>query len=82
MLDELKESKNRVVGFKQLLRELDADAVACVFVADDAEDHLKEKIFAAIGSSDINIVEVESMEKLGETCGINVGAACAAILRK
>ncbi|MDL2237147.1 ribosomal L7Ae/L30e/S12e/Gadd45 family protein [Christensenellaceae bacterium OttesenSCG-928-K19] len=82
MLDELKNAQNKVVGLKQLLRELEADNVVCVFVADDAEVHLKEKISTAVPGGHVKIAAVESMDKLGETCGIEVGAACAGILKK
>ncbi len=81
MLDELKYAEKKVVGLKQLLRELDADTVACVYIADDAEEHLKDKIKQAIGSKDINVLEASSMGELGEVCGIEVSAACAGILK-
>lgn len=82
MHDELKNAENKVVGLKQLLRELEADTVACVYIAGDAEEHVREKITEAIGAKEIHVVFVDTMEELGGVCGIDVSAACAAILKQ
>ena len=81
MYDELKNAENKVVGLKKLLRGLDADDVSAVYIADDAEEHIKERILEAIGEQDIHVVYVESMRELGRQCGIEVSAACAAIIK-
>ncbi len=81
MSEMLKNAKNKVVGLKQLLRELEAKTVLSVYIASDAEAELKSKIHVAIGDQDINIVEVDSMRELGDVCNIDVSAACAAILK-
>lgn len=82
MYDNLKNATNRVVGFKQLMRELDAGTVQCVYVAEDAEDHLKEKIHGAVEGKDIKVCRTGTMRELGDVCGIEVNAACAAILKE
>jgi len=81
MYEELKSTKNRVVGLKQSLKELNTGSVAQIYIADDADIHIKGKVRKAAGDSDTPIVSVESMDMLGEICGINVRAACAAILK-
>ena len=81
MFEELKNAENKVVGLKQLLRELEADNVVCVYIAEDAEAHLKEQIRGAIGERDVNVVDAGSKSGLGKVCGIEVSAACAAILK-
>jgi large subunit ribosomal protein L7A len=82
MYEDLAAAENRVVGLKQLLRGLEADAVARVYIAEDAEEHLKERIRGAARGRGVTVETVPSMEELGEVCGIEVSAACAAILRK
>ena len=82
MHEELKNAENRVVGLKQLLRELEACTVDCVYVAEDADEHVKRKIAEAIGGREIQVVSVPTMEELGSVCGIDVSAACAAILKQ
>ncbi|WP_066649187.1 ribosomal L7Ae/L30e/S12e/Gadd45 family protein [Christensenella timonensis] len=80
MYEELKNAENRVVGLKQLLRSLEEGAVLTVYLADDAEEHVKERVLHAIGEMEVHIVNVETMKELGEVCGIDVRAACAAII--
>ncbi|MEF9987554.1 MAG: ribosomal L7Ae/L30e/S12e/Gadd45 family protein [Christensenella sp.] len=81
MFEKLENAPNKVVGLKQLLRGLLNDEVTTVYIADDADDDLKKRVMEAIGEKDIHIVSVESMLELGTACGIDVGAACAAILK-
>lgn len=80
MYDELKNAANRVVGLKQVLRELQSQKVECVYLAEDAEERIKNRVKRAAGLN-IGIIAVPSMSSLGEACGIAVGAACAAILK-
>ena len=80
MYEELKNAENKVVGLKQLLRSLEAKEALCVYLADDAEEHVKDRILRAIGEMEVHIVNVETMKELGEVCGIDVCAACAAII--
>ena len=47
MFEELKNAENKVVGLKQLLRGLAADDVSVVYIADDADRHVKEQILTA-----------------------------------
>jgi large subunit ribosomal protein L7A len=81
-MKDLEAAPNRVVGLKQLLRELEADNVARVYLADDTESHVKEKIRAALADRDVRVVAVNRMDGLGAACGIKVSAACAAILKE
>ncbi len=81
MCHELKSAENKVVGLKQLLRGLEADEVLAVYIADDAEEHVKERILSAVGEKDVHIVYVQSMRDLGNACGIDVPASCAAIIK-
>ena len=81
MLEELFEVEKRIVGTKQILKALRKDDVAVVYIAEDADHHVKERILEAIGDKDVHLVYADSMEQIGEACGIDVGSACAAILR-
>lgn len=81
MIEKLKNAKNRVVGLKQLLRGLEADEIGVVYLADDADGSLKTRVLEAIGGRDISVVRVESMRVLGTECEIDVGAACAGIIK-
>lgn len=81
MLDEaLKNSKNRTVGVKQTLRALEKESVLCVYVAQDAEGHVVRPILDICRNKGIKVREVQTMAELGKACGIEVGAAVAALL--
>ena len=81
MLDEaLKKQKNRTVGVKQTLRALEKESVLRVYVAKDAEAHVVRPILEMCRNQGIVVLEVPTMEELGKACGIEVGAAVAALL--
>ena len=82
MYKELETANNRLVGTKQVLKALKADEIAVLYIANDADAGIKEKILAAANSQEIRVVYAETMQVLGECCGIDVLAACAAIKRQ
>lgn len=83
MLDEaLKRAKRKTVGVKQTQRALEKGVVRCVYVAQDAENHVLRPIVDLCQNRQIECVEVGSMDELGRACGIEVGAAVAAILEE
>ena len=79
MYKELETAKNKLVGTKQVLRALAADEIAVVYIANDADGGIKQKILSAIGKEDVRVVYAETMQMLGEVCDIEVSTACAAI---
>lgn len=81
MLSELTQSQ-KVAGVKQTLRALKAGNVTQVFVALDADPAIRGKVVYAAKASDIPVTEVNTMKKLGFACGLDVGTATAAIIRK
>ena len=81
MLEELK-TGSIVVGLKQLRKALKEGAVRKVFLARDAEPRLVEPIESQCGEADIPCTWVETMDELGAACGIDVGAAAAALMRE
>ncbi len=77
MYKELETAKNKLVGTKQVLRALAADEVAVIYIAKDADGAIQEKILKAAES--VQVIYADSMQALGEHCGIDVRTACAAI---
>ncbi|WP_318652394.1 ribosomal L7Ae/L30e/S12e/Gadd45 family protein [Paenibacillus lycopersici] len=51
-----------------------------VYVAQDADPRLKNNIVRLCETMEVPITWSESMKSLGETCGIEVGAAMAAVV--
>jgi large subunit ribosomal protein L7A len=70
----------RVVGLKQTLRAVKSGTARTVYVAENAEEKIKKQIVDTCKEKNVEIVYVQSMEKLGDLCGISVGAATACII--
>ena len=69
-----------VVGAKQLKKAVKAGRVRLVFLAEDADPAVTEPLAKLCGDNHIPIAWVSRMEDLGSACGIEVGAAAAAVL--
>lgn len=79
-LEELMKAKKRVVGTKQTKKAVEKGIAQKVYVAQDAEAHVTGPLLELCKERGVEVVPVESMRQLGEACGIQVGAASAAIL--
>ena len=69
-----------VVGAKQLKKAVKAGRVRLVFLADNADPAVTEPLERLCADNHIPISWVSRMEDLGRACGIEVGAAAAAVL--
>lgn len=80
VLSKLSES-SKVVGAKQTKRALTSGKAAAVYLAEDADPRVTEAVRTLSQECQVPVYEVSSMKKLGQACGIAVGAAVAAQLR-
>lgn len=80
MLEMLSKSR-RVIGVKQTTRAIREGIALRVFVAEDAESRLTDPVCALCRESGVELTRVETMRELGQACGIEVGAATAALTR-
>jgi large subunit ribosomal protein L7A len=80
MLQDLAGTKDRVVGLKQTLRAIHEDAAVRVYLAEDVDGFVYNKIVTACSACGVEPVLIASMAELGNACGIDVGAATAAII--
>ena len=71
---------NVVVGAKQLKKAVKASRVRYVFLAENADPAVTEPLVALCADHHIPITWVRSMAELGHACGIEVGAAAAAVV--
>ena len=69
-----------MVGSKQLRKALQAGRAECVFLAENADPAITDPIAEMCGKLHIQITWVRTMAELGRACGIEVGAAAAAVL--
>ena len=69
-----------VVGTKQLKKAVKAGLVRSVFLAENADPAVTEPLEQLCVQHHIPITWVSAMADLGRACGIEVGAAAAAVL--
>jgi large subunit ribosomal protein L7A len=65
---------------RETLKRMTQGMTVGVFVAKDAEPRVIEEVVAQSKSRGVPVDYVDSMDELGRLCGIEVGAACAALL--
>ena len=79
ILSQLQKNKT-VVGAKQLRKALVGGKASRVFLAMNADPALTEPIETMCLQHQVDCVWVSSMLELGQACGIDVGAAAAAVI--
>ncbi len=68
------------IGTKQTTRMVELGLAVEVFVAQDADPRITLKIINLCKNRGIKVTYVDSMKQLGKACGIEVGAAMAAVV--
>lgn len=79
----LSRERKKVVGTKETLKAINnchRDIIK-VFIAEDIDQRLKEQLLQAVKRNNIPVETVDSRLKLGRACGIDISAACAALLK-
>lgn len=69
------------VGFKQVLKSLNENKAEKIFLASDCEDKICEPIRSLCAQKSVSLAMVNTMKELGEMCGIEVKASCAAVIK-
>lgn len=69
-----------VVGAKQLRKALNKGIARRVFLAKNADPAITEPLAALCQQNSVVFTWVRSMAELGNACGIEVGAATAAVV--
>jgi large subunit ribosomal protein L7A len=78
--DRIRSAKNVAVGTNQTTKALEQFVVQEVFVAKDADRKIADRIVQQCEAKMVPVTWVDSMKQLGKVCGIEVGAAVAAVL--
>lgn len=81
MLGNLKNASNKTVGMKQTLKAIQGGSALQVFLAEDVDDYITQRIEDLCQHYGVRVIKVDTMNELGKACGISVGAATAAILK-
>ena len=69
-----------VVGAKQLRKALQKGIARSVYLAENADPAITDPLADLCGRSSVNVLWVPTMADLGKACGIEVGAAAAAVI--
>lgn len=81
-LEALRNPRSRVIGLKQTTKVVERGQARVVYLAGDADERLVRDLLAKCREHGVELVRVESMVALGKACGIEVGAAAAALMRE
>ena len=70
-----------IVGAKQIRKGLNAGKILRIYLAQNADPAITEPIEARCKETGIEYTWVKTMIDLGRACGIEVGAATAAVVK-
>lgn len=76
----MEQKQKKVVGTKQTIKAIEKGSATQVYVAKDAEQHVVRDLLEKCKIKEIPIIYVDTMIDLGKACGIDVGAASAAVI--
>jgi large subunit ribosomal protein L7A len=79
--DLLRRGPRRVVGVKQTLKRVNEGRAEVVYLARDADAAVVRSLVTAAELRGVQVTYVDTMAELGRLCGIQVGAAAAAVVR-
>ncbi len=77
--EKVEQAKDPIIGKKQTQKALHARLVSELYVAKDADPRVVADVLEAAKDTDVTVVYVDSMKRLGKACGIDVGAAAVAL---
>lgn len=80
--EKVSQASEVLIGTKQTLKALEANAADAVVVADDAEKRIVDQVLQLAEANGVQIYTVPSMRELGKVCGIDVGAAAVALKKQ
>jgi large subunit ribosomal protein L7A len=82
IVEELSCADARVVGSKQVIRFAGTSELRKVYIAKDADEQLTDKLRQMCEKYGIEYDMSCTMHQIGSACNIEVGSACAAIIKQ
>lgn len=77
--EKVEQAQKTIIGTKQAVKAIRAGIVIEIIIAQDAEERIIAPVMEEAKLHDIQVTYVDSRDKLGDACGIQVGAAVVAI---
>lgn len=78
---ELSDPERRVAGLKQVLRHARQRELVKVYIAKDADEDILDLLLRVCDEGGIPYDATLTMHQIGIACGIEVGSACAGVLK-
>ncbi|MBQ8577543.1 MAG: ribosomal L7Ae/L30e/S12e/Gadd45 family protein [Clostridia bacterium] len=69
-----------IAGLNQTKKAVRAARVSTVYLADDADEHVRRQVLSLCAENDTAVSTGSTMDELGKRCGIDVGCAVCAEL--
>lgn len=70
------------IGTKQTTKVVELGKAIEVYVAKDADPRITNKMISLCKKMGVKVTYYDSMKQLGKSCGIEVGAAMAALINE
>jgi len=77
--EKVEQAKKTIIGTKQTVKAIRSGVVKEVVIAKDADEKVIDPVIGEATNHGIEVSYVDSREKLGQACGIQVGASVVAI---
>ncbi|MBB4825319.1 large subunit ribosomal protein L7A [Sporosarcina luteola] len=77
--DKVEQAQKTIIGTKQTVKAIRTGAAREIILAADADERFTSPVIREAELHGIPITYVDSREKLGHACGIDVGAVAVAI---
>jgi len=71
---------NKVIGYRQSIDYINRSRVCKAFVAQDADENIKNELLMLLEQNQVEYELVSSMRELGKAHGIKVGATIVCLL--
>ncbi len=82
LVHELSSPGKRVAGLKQVMRYARQAMLEKVYIAYDADEGITKKVLAECIRYSIPCDKSYNMYQIGSACGIDVGSACAGVIKE
>ena len=79
-MQDLVASADKVVGIKQTKKAIKEGRARKVYLAQNCDVIIRDVITNLSKQASVQVVAIDTMQELGRACGIQVGAACAALI--
>lgn len=70
------------VGAKQTIKAVKQGRVSTVYIARNADKRVTDPVEDLCRENNVELIYLDTMKELGQMCGIDVGAATAALINE